>query len=72
MRSVVPPALALDRWQERTHVSLVAVLMTDVRVRGWQVPGFTAHPQVTFRTYVRHGPAEISGCAYSCSDRLGV
>ena len=52
---MVPPALALDRWQGRTHVSLVALRMHHVRVRGWQVPGFTAHPQVNFRTYVREG-----------------
>lgn len=51
----MPPALPLDHWQERTHVSLVALHMTDVRIRGWQVPGFTAHPQVNFRTYVRNG-----------------
>jgi len=52
---VVPPALQLDRWQGRAHVSLVALGMDDVRVRGWRVPGLPAHPQVNFRTYVRHG-----------------
>src|SRR5256886_14671074 len=27
--------------------------MLDVRIKGWRIPGFTAHPQVNFRTYVR-------------------
>jgi uncharacterized protein YqjF (DUF2071 family) len=27
--------------------------MDGVRVRGWRVPGFAAHAQVNFRTYVR-------------------
>jgi len=53
----VPSALELDRWQGRAHVSLVALRMDDVRVRGgrWRVPGLSAHPQVNFRTYVRQG-----------------
>ena len=29
--------------------------MRHVRVRGWRIPGFTAHPQVNFRVYARHG-----------------
>src|SRR5207245_6798160 len=41
------------RWNGRTHVSLVALQMRDVRIKGWRIPGFTAHPQVNFRTYLR-------------------
>src|SRR2546422_11265645 len=39
----------------RSHASLVALEMHDVRVRGWRIPGFAAHPQVNFRVYARHG-----------------
>ncbi len=51
----IHPLLEPDRWDGKTHVSLVALDMLDVRVRGWRIPGFRAHPQVNFRTYVRHG-----------------
>src|SRR6266404_2164735 len=49
----IPPGVEPDRWNGRTHVSLVALQMRDVRIKGWRIPGFTAHPQVNFRTYVR-------------------
>src|SRR5256884_3194767 len=32
---------------------ILALQMLDVRIKGWRIPGFTAHPQVNFRTYVR-------------------
>jgi uncharacterized protein YqjF (DUF2071 family) len=53
IRRSIPPGVEADRWNGRTHVSLVALRMLNVRVRGWRIPGFTAHPQVNFRTYVR-------------------
>jgi len=53
IRSSIPPGVEPDRWNGRTHVSLVALQMVDVRIKGWRIPGFTAHPQVNFRTYVR-------------------
>lgn len=53
IRRSIPPGVEPDRWNGRTHVSLVALQMRDVRVAGWRIPGFTAHPQVNFRTYVR-------------------
>jgi uncharacterized protein YqjF (DUF2071 family) len=53
IRRSIPPGVEPDRWDGRTHVSLVALQMRDVRVAGWRIPGFTAHPQVNFRTYVR-------------------
>src|SRR6267142_6470561 len=49
----IPPGVEPDRWNGRTHVSLVALQMLDVRIKGWRIPGFRAHPQVNFRTYVR-------------------
>ncbi len=55
LRRAIPPGAELDRWNGRTHVSIVALHMRDVRVLGWAIPGFTAHPQVNFRTYVRCG-----------------
>jgi uncharacterized protein YqjF (DUF2071 family) len=55
VRRAIHPCLDPDRWQDRTHVSVVAVTMRNLRVAGWRVPGFTEHPQVNFRTYVRHG-----------------
>lgn len=54
MCSVIPPGLEPDRWEGRTHVSLVALEMHDIRLRGWRIPGFGSHAQVNFRTYVRH------------------
>lgn len=55
VRAHIPPGVDPDRWNGRTHVSLVALQMLDVRVLGWRIPGFATHPQVNFRTYVRHG-----------------
>lgn len=55
IRRYIPPSVEPDRWDGRTHVSLVALYMRDVRVMGWGIPGFGAHPQVNFRTYVRVG-----------------
>ncbi len=54
VRGHLPPGVAPDRWNGATHVSLVALQLSDIRVRGWRVPGFSAHPQVNFRTYVRY------------------
>lgn len=51
----VPSGLEPDRWDAKTHVTLVALQMLDIRVLGWRIPGFGAHPQVNFRTYVRCG-----------------
>src|SRR5947199_9445221 len=45
--------VAPDRWNGRTNVSLVALQLLDVRIKGWGIPGLTAHPQVNFRTYLR-------------------
>jgi len=53
IRRSIPPGVDPDRWNGRTHVSLVALQMLDVRIKGWRIPGFTTHPQVNFRTYVR-------------------
>src|SRR2546425_5804828 len=35
------------------YTTLFRSQMLDVRIKGWRIPGFTAHPQVNFRTYVR-------------------
>jgi len=53
VRSLVTADVDLDRWNGRTHVSLVALEMVDVRVLGLRIPGFTTHPQVNLRVYVR-------------------
>ena len=53
VRRSIPPGVEPDFWDGRTHVSLVALQMLDVRIKGWRIPGFTAHSQVNFRTYVR-------------------
>ncbi len=54
LRPLVPPPLELDRREGRPHVSLVALRMDAIRIRGWRVPVFGAHAQVNFRTYVHH------------------
>lgn len=51
---LVPAGCQLDRWSGRAYVSLVALRMERVRIRGLAVPGFTAYPQVNLRSYVRH------------------
>src|SRR4029077_4136285 len=53
IRRSIPPGVAPDFWAGRTPVGLVALQILDVRIKGWRIPGFTAHPQVNFRTYVR-------------------
>ncbi len=53
IRRAIPQGVEPDRWNGRTHVSLVALQMLDVRIKGWRIPGFATHPQVNFRTYVR-------------------
>ncbi|HEX4627344.1 MAG TPA: DUF2071 domain-containing protein, partial [Gemmatimonadales bacterium] len=55
IRRALPAGAEPDRWEGRTHVSIVALQMHDVRVKGWGIPGFRAHTQVNFRTYVRVG-----------------
>ncbi len=67
--AVIPPGVAPDRWHGRTHVTLVALRMDDVRVAGWRVPGFGSHSQVNLRTYVRgprdpRAPALAPGVAF--------
>jgi hypothetical protein len=54
VRSLIPPLVEPYHWQGRTHVSVVALRMRDLRLLGGRVPGFTAHPQVNFRTYIRY------------------
>jgi hypothetical protein len=51
----LPPALALDRWEDRAFVSLVAFDFVDTRVAGVAWPGFTRFPEVNLRFYVREG-----------------
>lgn len=51
---LVPSGCDADRWDGRCHVSLVALRMERVRIRGLAVPGLTAYPQVNLRLYVRH------------------
>ncbi len=55
IRRSIPPGVEPDTWGGRTHVSVVALHMSSVRLMGWGIPGFRAHPQVNFRTYVRVG-----------------
>jgi uncharacterized protein len=51
----LPAGLALDRWEDRAFVSLVAFEFVDTRVRGVSWPGFTRFPEVNLRFYVREG-----------------
>src|SRR2546430_16692541 len=53
VRAHLPPGVEPDRWNGWTHASLVALEMRDVRLRGWRIPGFAAHPQVNLRVYAR-------------------
>lgn len=51
---LVPPGCEADRWDGRCHVSVVALVMERVRIRGLPIPGLTRYPQVNLRLYVRH------------------
>jgi len=51
----LPPGLALDRWEGRAFVSLVAFDFLDTRLVGIPWPGFTRFPEVNLRFYVREG-----------------
>src|SRR5262249_31904556 len=51
--SRLPPGLALDRWEGRAFVSLVAFDFEDTRVRGVAWPGLARFPEVNLRFYVR-------------------
>ena len=51
----LPAGLALDRWQGKAFVSLVAFDFVDTRVAGVAWPGFTRFPEVNLRFYVREG-----------------
>jgi uncharacterized protein len=51
---LVPPGCEADRWNGRCHVSIVALMMEHVRVRGLPIPGLTRYSQVNLRFYVRH------------------
>jgi uncharacterized protein len=54
VRAQLAPGVEPDRWNGKTHASLVALEMRDVRLHGWRVPGFAGHPQVNFRVYARY------------------
>lgn len=56
LRPLVPDALELDRFEERTWLGIVPFRMSRVRLRGLPaVPGVGAFPELNVRTYVRHG-----------------
>src|SRR5437667_9840565 len=61
VRSHVTARIDLDRWNGRTHVSLVALELLHVRLFGQRIPGFPPHPQVDFRLYVRPHAAPAVG-----------
>jgi uncharacterized protein YqjF (DUF2071 family) len=52
---LLPPGLALDRWEGEAFVSLVAFDFLDTRVGGIAWLGFAAFPEVNLRFYVREG-----------------
>ncbi len=49
------PGLELDRLDGRAHVSLVAFMFRDTRVRGVRWPGHVNFPEINLRFYVRSG-----------------
>jgi uncharacterized protein len=51
----LPAGLALDRWEGKAFVSLVAFDFVETRVAGVAWPGFTRFPEVNLRFYVREG-----------------
>lgn len=54
LQSLLPPGLALDRWQGQAHVSLVAFRFRRVRVLGLAAPApFGDFPQWNLRFYVK-------------------
>jgi uncharacterized protein YqjF (DUF2071 family) len=49
----VPASTELDRWQERTLISMVGFLFLNTRVRGVAIPGHRNFEEVNLRFYVR-------------------
>jgi uncharacterized protein YqjF (DUF2071 family) len=54
----LPAGVELDRWQGWPVVSLLALEMTDVRVRGVPIPLHRRFPDVNFRCYARRADGE--------------
>lgn len=53
VRTLVPRGTVLDHYEGLCLLSLVGLLLVDVRVRGVAVPGHTTFEQLNLRTYVR-------------------
>jgi len=70
IRRSIPPGVEPDRWNGRTHVSLVALQMLDVRIKGWRIPGFTAHRRSTSARTSASRESRASGSSAS-SCRVG-
>src|SRR5437764_1027054 len=53
LRSLIPPVLALDTYEQQAWVGIVPFRMSYVRPRGVPpVPGLSAFPELNVRTYV--------------------
>ena len=56
LRTLVPPELELDRFDDRAWISIVPFRMSNVAPRGIpSLPGLSAFPELNVRTYVRVG-----------------
>jgi hypothetical protein len=61
---LLPPGMALDRWEGRAMVSLVAFDFLDTRVMGVPWPGFVDFPELNLRFYVREQSGERRGVCF--------
>jgi uncharacterized protein YqjF (DUF2071 family) len=55
MRPLVPPQLALDRFDGRCWIAVAPFHMSGVRARWLPLPGLSAFPELNVRTYVTYG-----------------
>jgi hypothetical protein len=53
VRRHVPAGVEPDHWDGRTHVNLVALRFSDLRVRGRRVPGLRGFAQLNLRAFAR-------------------
>ncbi len=53
LRALVPPGLQIDTWRGQGWITVIPMMMVDVRVRGLPQSTALTWPQINLRTYVR-------------------
>jgi uncharacterized protein YqjF (DUF2071 family) len=73
LRPLVPDAMSLELFEGQAWVTMIPMVMVDVRVRGLPARTALTWPEVNFRTYVRVGEhTGITFLSIDASSRLGA